>query len=166
MLHSILSKKGMGLVEVLIAMVLTSIGILALLSLQPTGLRTMAQSDVLGRASGILYKTLETYETRIVNPCCPAPLMGAQAEQTIRVSGGAAGIDGDMAYTVNTTIFTDDDTIPVGKEAFVVQVTVTWPGNATGISESVSLTRNESHRFPSSALHTCENGANTDCEPI
>ena len=63
MLRSLCNKKGVGLIEVLIAIFLTATGIMAVLSLQPQGWRTMAKADYLGRASGILYKTLENYET-------------------------------------------------------------------------------------------------------
>jgi Tfp pilus assembly protein PilV len=140
MLYSLCNKKGMGLIEVLIAMFLTTVGIMALLSLQPSGWQTMAKSDYIGRASGILYKTLEDQETLILNPC-NAVATGVQPLATVQVSGQSAVITGDMTYTVNTTIAQDG-------AAFVVTVTVTWPANATGISESLAVTRQELHRFP------------------
>jgi Tfp pilus assembly protein PilV len=144
MLHSLWNKKGMSIIEVVIAIFLTTIGIMALLSLQPSGWRTMARSDYLGRASGILYKTLENYETVILNPC-NAVALGAQAEALVRVSGQSDAISGDIIYTVNATL-AQDAAIP---QAFVVTVTVTWPPiNATGISESLVVTRQELHRFP------------------
>ena len=141
----------MGLIEVVIAMFLTTVGVLALLSLQPTGWRAMAKSDYLGRASGILYKTLENYETLILNPCCAPPTLGAQPEATVQVSGESAVVSGDVTYTVNTTIAQDG----ANTEAFVVTVTVTWPTNTNGMSESVAVTRQELYRFPAG----CANAA-------
>ena len=134
----------MGLIEVVIAIFLTTVGIMAILSLQPSAWRTSAQSDYLGRASGILYKTLEDYEARIMNPC-NAVTLGAQTTATVQVSGQGAGISGDVTYTVATTI-DQDGTNP---SAFVVTVTVTWPPlNNTGMSESLTVTRQELNRFP------------------
>jgi Tfp pilus assembly protein PilV len=138
------------MIEVLIAIFLTTIGIFALLSLQPTGWRTMARSDYLGRASGILYKTLEDYETLILNPCSTVTL-GAQPQALVRVSGQGAAISGDVIYTVNTNIAQNG----ANTQAFVVTVTVTWQINATGISESLVVTRQELYRFPKG----CPDGA-------
>jgi Tfp pilus assembly protein PilV len=152
MLRSLCYNKGVGLIEVLIAIFLTATGIMALLSLQPQGWRTMAKADYMGRASGILYKTLENYETIILNPCCAVP-MGAQAAASVKVSGQGATISGDITYTVNTTIAQDG----ANASAFVVTVIVTWPANATGITESLTVARQELHRFPTG----CINGANT-----
>jgi Tfp pilus assembly protein PilV len=131
------------MIEVLIAIFLTTTGIMALLSFQPTGWKTMARSDYLGRASGILYKTLENYETIILNPCNAVPT-GAQDEVSIPVSGQGTAISGDMIYTVNATIAQDG----ASTNAFVVTVTVTWAGSTMGISESLTVARQELFRFP------------------
>jgi hypothetical protein len=143
MLRSLCNKKGVGLIEVLIAMFLTTVGIMALLSLQPTGLNTIAKSDYVGRAAGILYKTLENYETRMLNPC-NIVVLGAVPEASIPASGQISAIAGDIVYKVNTTI----DQVGVYPQTFVVTVKVTWTGNTTGISESMTVTRQEAFRFP------------------
>jgi Tfp pilus assembly protein PilV len=144
MLRSLCNKKGMSMLEVLIAIFLTTTGIMALFSLQPQGWKTMAKADYLGRASGILYKTLENYETIILNPC-NAVTLGAQAVDYVKVSGQGSTISGDMTYTVNTTIVQDG----ANASAFVVTVTVTWPpANTTGIKESQTVARQELYRFP------------------
>ena len=93
MLRSLCYNKGVGMIEVLIAIFLTATGIMALLSLQPQGWRTMAKADYIGRASGILYKTLENYETIILNPC-NAATVGAQTEEQVKVSGQSSAISG------------------------------------------------------------------------
>ena len=56
------------MIEVLIAILLTAIGLMTILSLQSTSLRTVGKSDFLGRASGILYNELERNEALIMNP--------------------------------------------------------------------------------------------------
>ncbi len=133
----------MGLIEVVIAMFLTTVGILAILSLQPSAWRTVARADYLGRASGILYKTLQDNETRIMNPCNAVTIGGpTSAAVTVSNQGGVAG---DATYIVETTIVQDG----TNASAFVVTVTVTWPPlNNTGITESMTITRQEMCRFP------------------
>jgi Tfp pilus assembly protein PilV len=147
MLRSLCNKTGVGLVEVLIAIFLTATGIMAVLSLQPQGWRTMAKADYLGRASGILYKTLENYETLILNPCY-APTEGAQPTASIKVSGQSNTISGDITYTVNTTI-TKVSATGVRPRAYLVTVRVTWPPiNTTGITESQTVAVQDLFKFP------------------
>ena len=147
MLHTLCNKKGMGMIEVLIAIFLTATGIMALLALQPQGWRTMAKSDYLGRASGILYKTLENYETLILNPCY-APTEGAQSTAQICVSGQSSVISGDICYTVDTTI-TKVSAAGVKPRVYLVTVTVTWPPtNTTGITESQTIATQTMYDFP------------------
>jgi Tfp pilus assembly protein PilV len=143
MLSLLCNKKGMGMLEVVIAIFLTTVGIMAILSLQPSAWQTAGRSDYLGRASGILYKTLEDYEAQIMNPC-NAVTLGDVPATTVQVSGQGAGLAGDMTFTVATNI-SQDGTNP---SAFVVTVTVTWATNATGIRESLTVTRQELNRFP------------------
>jgi Tfp pilus assembly protein PilV len=136
------NNRGVGLIEVVIAIFLTTVGILAVLSLQPSAWRTVARSDYLGRASGILYKTLQDNEARIMNPCNTVTI-GGPTTATVTVSN-QGGVAGDATYTVATTIAQDG----TNTNAFVVTVTVTWPPlNNTGITESMTVTRQEMCRF-------------------
>lgn len=140
------NNRGVGLIEVVIAMFLTTVGILAVLSLQPSAWRTVARSDYLGRASGILYKTLQDNEARIMNPCNSVTPEGPTSA-TVIVSNNTGGVAvaGDATYTVATTIAQDG----TNTKAFVVTVRVTWPPlNNTGITESMTVTRQEMCRFP------------------
>lgn len=136
------NNRGASLLEVVIAIFLTTVGILAIISLQPSAWRTTARADYLGRAAGILHKTMQDTEARIMNPCNSITL--GQTTGTVTVSS-QAGIAGDASYTVATNI-AQDGTNP---RAFVVTVTVTWPPlNNTGITESMTVTRQEAHRYP------------------
>lgn len=132
----------MGLIEIVIAIFLTSIGVMAILSLQGTGWKTVARSDYLGRAGGILYKELETVETTIMNPCNAIP---ASSTKTVYSSGQAAAVAnaGDAPFTVQTTI------VSIGTNIWRVTVTVRWPPiNNTGITDHLIVTRQEGFRFP------------------
>jgi Tfp pilus assembly protein PilV len=133
-------ERGISLIEVVIAMFLTTVGVLAILSLQAPAWQTAARSDYLGRASGILYKTLEDNETWITNPC-NAVATGTSDPVAVLVSRDGAA-SGDATYNVTTTI------AAAGANTWLVTVTVTWPTNTTGIRESLLVSRQELCRFP------------------
>jgi Tfp pilus assembly protein PilV len=133
-------ERGISLIEVVIAMFLTTVGVLAILSLQAPAWKTVARSDYLSRASSILYKTLEDNETWIMNPC-NAVTVGTSGPVAVLVSRDGAD-SGDASYDVTTTITTS------GAGAWLVTVTVTWSGNTTGIQESLLVSRQELCRFP------------------
>ena len=139
------SKKGIGLIEVLISLFLISVGILALLSLQPSAWRLTGRSDFLGRAGGLLHKEMETREMVLMNPNFPNPCAGTNPlvipPQNVFISGQGASQPGDMPFTLQTTI-TDNL-----NASWRVQVRVTWAGNPTGISESLLVTRQENFRW-------------------
>jgi Tfp pilus assembly protein PilV len=139
---SICNNRGASLLEVVIAIFLTSVGILAIISLQPSAWRTTARADYLGRAAGILHKAMQDTEARIMNPCNAVTL--GQTTTTVTVSN-QAGITGDATFSVVTNIAQDG----TNTRAFVVTVTVTWPPmNSTGITESMTVTRQEAYRYP------------------
>lgn len=143
MSNLICNKKGISLVEVLISLFLVSIGVLSLLSLQPSAWNLTGRSDFLGRAGGLLHKELETNEVLLMNPNFPNPCAAANPVTNTRnvfVSGQGTAQPGDMTFTLQTTI---QDNL---NNSWAVRVRVSWPGNA-GISETVIVTRQESFRF-------------------
>jgi prepilin-type N-terminal cleavage/methylation domain-containing protein len=135
MFNTLSTKKGMTMIEVCIALFLLGIGILALISLQPSAWRLSGRSDYLGRASGILVAQLQAIEAQIMNPNNDLPTGG---NSTVYASGQDAAQPGDVAFTVGTTV-TD-----LGNNTSRVNVHVTWPGNATGIRESMIVVRQQS----------------------
>jgi Tfp pilus assembly protein PilV len=133
-------NRGFTLIEVVIAMFLTVVAVLALFSMQPTAWKTAARSDYMGRASGILYETLMTQEAQIMNPC-NAVAAGATGPTAVFASGQAAAQPGDARFNVTTTITS------LAANVWRVTVRVAWAGHA-GISESLVVTRQEGFRFP------------------
>jgi len=136
----ILSKRGIGLIEVVIAIFLVTIGVMAILSMQPSAWRTVGKSDYLGRGAGILHRELEAREIFIMNSC-NVVLTGDQAPQTIVVSGLEGAVSGDATYTVNTNI------TAVSASSWRVTVTVTWPEQllrgSRDLTESIIVTRQQ-----------------------
>lgn len=128
------------MIEVLIAILLTAVGLITILSLQSTSLQTVGKSDFLGRAAGILYSELERNEALIMNPSYGVT-EGTTGPTAVRVSDQAAAVAGDITFQVTTTI----DSLEANT--WRVTVTVTWPLNPTGITENLVVTRQERFRF-------------------
>jgi Tfp pilus assembly protein PilV len=151
-------SKGMGLLEVIIAMFLATVAIMATLSLQAPSLRTAARSDYFGRAVEILERQMESTEAYLMNanntlanvetgiPVLPIAVnANASATYTVNPSGYPAAINGDTTYTVTTTI-TGVYPNPVNgfMQIYRVDVQVTWPPlNPTGISQTIFVSRQD-----------------------
>ena len=139
------SEKGISLIEVMVAVFLVAVGILALASLMGPAWNTTARSDLIGRAGVILHRELERNELRLMNPNLPNPCVGATPavvnQPQVWASGQAAAQLGDIAYNVQTTII---DNL---NGSWLVRVQVAWPGNNAGVSETVVVTRQEAFRF-------------------
>jgi len=134
----------MGLVEVLVALFLISMGVLALLTLQPSAWNLSGKSDRQGRAGGMLHKELEANELLIMNPNYPNPCSATNpliTSKNVNASGQSTLQPGDVTFGVQTTI---QDNL---NSTWSVRVRVTWPGNATGISETRIVTRQEPFRY-------------------
>jgi Tfp pilus assembly protein PilV len=141
MLRSLCNKTGMGMIEVLIAILLTAVGLMTIMSLQSTSLRTVGKSDFLGRASGILYNELERNEAFIMNPSNTVTI-GTTGPTPVLVSYQPAAVEGDITFQVTTVIDS------LGANIWRVTVTVTWPPlNPTGITENIVVAGQERYRF-------------------
>jgi hypothetical protein len=151
----LLSNRGIGLIEVVIAIFLVAVGVMATLSMQPSAWRTIGKSDYMGRGAGILHRELELREAWIANPCNVVPL-GNRPVQNIIVSGLGAEVRGDATYTVNTNITAVGGT----TNTWTVTVTVTWPDQVSrsyrNLLESVDVAQQDGFRFPAG----CASGSN------
>lgn len=138
------NSKGITLVESLVAIALLTIGILALLTMQPTSMRAGAKSDYLGRGVMLLNRELTEQELFIMNPC--NDVTPGNVTKTVYVSGrnAAAANDGDATYNISTQI----SLMPGSTNTWKVIVEVTWPPAYThGVRESTVVTRQEPFRF-------------------
>jgi small neutral amino acid transporter SnatA (MarC family) len=165
-MSKIICSKGMGLVEVMIALFLATVSVMAIFSLQAPAFRTTAQSDYFGRAVEILQRQLENTEVYLMNVCNTAAntdtgipaiptAVGGSATSTycVLTSGSSAPppcetiiaiIDGDAIYKVSTTITYMPPVPPsVTSSYFRVVVRVTWSRNTTGISQTIFVSRQE-----------------------
>jgi Tfp pilus assembly protein PilV len=141
-----LNKKGISIVEALIAIFITGISAVSILSMQDTSWRTGTKSDYFGRAAGILQTELELRQDQIMRGDMNDPVkvnanpvlknLGVAQARDVHVidplGAVAATITGDKIFTVTTTA----TLIDVVKKQYLVNVKVTWPG-AKGIKSSM-----------------------------
>jgi prepilin-type N-terminal cleavage/methylation domain-containing protein len=138
------NEKGLTLIEVMVAVMLVSIGALALLATQGPAWTLTGRSDILGRAGMVLHRELGTNEMLLMNPNVANPCLAMNPLVNVRNVNGSdqPGVQqGDIAFTVQTT------TLDNLNGTWTVRVQVTWPGNNVGVSESVVVTRQEPFRF-------------------
>lgn len=143
------NNRGISLVEVLITLFLTTVGILALLSMQPTAWNAAGRSDFMGRAAGLLQSELERGELWLMNPnntksfstsCEPTKLTLGTCTKTINASSQTTSQTGDVPFTVATRV----QVYPGASNAWTLNVKVTWPGNNTrGIEETMIVSNQE-----------------------
>jgi Tfp pilus assembly protein PilV len=138
MYASTCNKKGFSVVEAITAILIVSIGLVALLAAQPQSWNLAGKSDNIGRAAGIMESELSRNQAIIMNPLLSVPV---SSTKTVYASGQTQKQPGDAVFTVATNI----DTIATG--VWRVKVNVTWPGNTTGIKDTLIVTRQENFRF-------------------
>lgn len=136
--------SGTSLIEVVVAIMVVSIAVIAVMSNQPQAWITASKSDYLGRAANLVRSELERNELWIMNPNNTVTLSSTAGT----VCTGGEGDDysrqtGDACYTMTTTI--EQPTASV--EMWRVTVRVTWPGSTSALTESVLVTRQESFRY-------------------
>ena len=159
MRHSrFINKRGFTLVEGLIAILLVSVSMMALLSTLSPAWRLSSKSDYLGRAAGIMYRELDAWELYIMNKCNDSiPINqatnwdsfkpGGTASWTVNSSLLLATQPGDAAYTVTTVITVISPTV------WQVSVNVRWPPlNSTGVTETIWVTRQVPFTFDSTGV--------------
>ena len=141
MSSSILNNRGTTLIESVIAILLVSIGLIGLMSMQPSAWRASARADYLGRAAMTLGRELTSQELSIMSRCDPNTISVGTVTQVVNASGQGTAQSGDVSFTVQTT------TAKIGTNAWQVTVRVSWPPlNATGIAESIVVTPQEGFR--------------------
>lgn len=134
------NNKGVSLIEVLISIFILAIGILGVLAVFPQGWMSSMKSDLLGRGAEILHKEMETRQAFIMNPCNSITI--GTTSKTVYPSGQTSAQSGDAPFTVSTEV----NSIAGQTSIWRITVTVTWPGNSAGITESIDVTRDENYK--------------------
>lgn len=159
MSRSISFNRGITLIEVVIAIFLVTVGVLAILSMQPSAWRMVGKSDYLGRGAGILHRELERREACIMNPC-NAVATGTAISPPILVSGLPGAVSGDATYWVTTQVSQPNPAV----NAWNVNITVTWPDQVAhgyrNLTESIIVAQQRRFAFPADDIGTCTGNGN------
>ncbi|MGD0275964.1 MAG: prepilin-type N-terminal cleavage/methylation domain-containing protein [Syntrophales bacterium] len=129
------NNRGVSLVEILIAIFLTTIGVLALMSLQPSAWRAASRSDYLGRAAEMLSKQLEAQQTLIMATCNTISAPTTTTTNYFASGQSTSSGSGDAQYSVKTTI------TQLGTNTWNVTVKVSWYNGTRSITGSMVVSR-------------------------
>jgi Tfp pilus assembly protein PilV len=135
--------SGTSLVEVVVAIMVVSVAVIAVMSNQPQAWITAGKSDYLGRGANLLQGELERNELWIMNPNNTVTL--SSSERKVCTGGEGAdysGQDGDACYTMTTTIEQPDADVEIWRVTVSVR-----SGKEKALTGSVLVTRQESFRF-------------------
>ncbi len=126
------------MIDALMAVFITLVGIAALLAVMPVGWGLASKSDMRSRAVEIMHRELENIEMLIMNPCNSVNIT---ADKTVCSSGNGAALanTGDRCFAVHKEI-TQSGT------GWVVTVQVKWNGTTTGVSEGRLVTRQDDYK--------------------
>jgi len=130
------------------------IGVCALLTILPLGWRNAGDTDLRSRAADVMHAQLERAQQLLMNPCNTVDTVTSTktvySEDFTAIRTNA----GDKPFQLTTQI-SSNGSPPV----FTVIVTVTWPGNSTGIATRRNVMWQESARYPVSPdTFTCSAG--------
>ena len=123
---NLLNNKGISIVESLIAVMLTALMMIGLLTMQPLSMQSAGKADAVSHATELMQSELETAECNIMDKTLTLPGDKVNVVQTI----------GNQTYTINRTTTLRADGI-----TYLVRVRVNWPGNTNGVSSSLIVSR-------------------------
>ncbi|MDM7987276.1 MAG: hypothetical protein QUS13_08085 [Smithella sp.] len=121
----ILNNRGLTIIESLIAVMLTGVAVIGLLTMQPLGMQSAGKADSMTRATQLMQRELETLESRVMAGANVTTLVKTNASETI----------GNETFTINTTITVRNNA------TWLARVRVTWPGNTNGVRSSLIVSR-------------------------
>jgi prepilin-type N-terminal cleavage/methylation domain-containing protein len=135
LLRKLREDEGFGLVELLIAMLILTIGLLALLSAFVSGATTLRRSSRIATASTLADRQMELYRALTYGAIT---LNSAAVSATDSTYSGDAALSGNLANDITTATFICSTTLTGGVTASTTPQTVT-PASMTGISVGSSL---------------------------
>jgi hypothetical protein len=136
------NKKGITFMECIIALLLTAIAVVSLMSMQSLAWRGAGKSDYLGRAVGIMQRELETYENNFMVGTTASTLCACNGITPCTCNGTVPPWTSTYKITVDNISFTINASAqaPVNS-AWLINVQVTWPGSVNGIKSSMLVSQ-------------------------
>jgi prepilin-type N-terminal cleavage/methylation domain-containing protein len=126
MLRIIFTKKGFTLVEVVVAMVITTVSVLVMLSMMPLSWKVARNSDQIGRATGIMQAEIARREDAIMRAI---QADGTSAAIPADVANQPVAGEVDNAQFFITTVTCGPNTPPCNPSptSWTIRVDVNWP---------------------------------------
>ena len=125
------NNKGLTILECIIAIFLTTIMVVSLVSMQSLSWTGASRADYLGRAQGLLQRELEIQENAVL----AGNITAANVTSCLNNNLGTAvcGTKGAV-FTIRTLKMDNGANI---TSTLLVNVNVTWPKSKTGITSSM-----------------------------
>jgi hypothetical protein len=134
MLTGLCNNKGFGMIDAVMAMCITLVGIAGLLAIMPIGWGLAGTSDMRTRGLEIMHRELENDQMLIMNPCNTIDVNTSILDKIVYSSGSTTALAGDKTFTVRKTI-------GPATTGWQIKVTVLWDGTTAGVSETRLVVR-------------------------
>jgi Tfp pilus assembly protein PilV len=134
------------------ALVITAIGVLALMSIMPQGWASSRSSDERSRATMIMRGEMARVQVLLSNKCNSAP--AGEYTKDVNSKGLEPASEGD-SFTVNKS-FQNAGVMSTGEPIWWVTVQVLWPGTTAGVRETHQVIQRDEYVFPLRANTTNE----------
>jgi Tfp pilus assembly protein PilV len=129
MFKTICNKKGISIVEAIVAVFITSVAIVSIAAMQPVALRTGASADYLGRAVAIAQAEAARREAVIMTTGAVIPADSNNAPLTVQ----------NVTYLITTV--TTPQVGATGQQFWLLSVHVMWPGTVNGVTHNRVITQ-------------------------
>jgi len=127
-----LNNKGLTILECILAVFLTTVTIISLVSMQSLSWTHAGKADYLGRAQGLMQTELETREIEIMTGKTTSL---NNVKSCISKDGKPMSCTGTgVTFTINTSILDNSANIPNTR---MLMTDVKWPGSKNGIKNSM-----------------------------
>jgi len=136
------NKKGITFMECMIALLLTAIAVVSLMSMQSLAWRGAGKSDYLGRAEGILQREIETLENNFMVGTNASISCTCNGITPCTCNGTVPPWTSTYKITVDNIPFTVNASakVPVNS-TWLINVQITWPGSVNGIKNSMLISQ-------------------------
>lgn len=130
------NEKGLTILECILAVFLTTVTLISLISMQSLSWTSAGKSDYLGRAQGLLQAELETREIEIMTGTTAAltEVKSCRSKEGKIMTCGATGV----TFTLSTSVTDNSANV---TNTYLLRTGIKWPGSKNGINSSMLVTR-------------------------
>jgi Tfp pilus assembly protein PilV len=131
----IMNEKGLTILECILAVFMTTVTIISLVSMQSLSWTNAGKSDYMGRAQGLMQAELETRECEIMTGATTSlSTTSCRSKDGKVVTCGGSGV----TFSVTTSIADNSANV---TNTYLLRTNVKWPGSKNGIKSSMLVAR-------------------------